>query len=929
MYRYQIGTICLSIALASCVGCASAVPTSTSPSTYPATGDVFAPVGMVVRESGIVESAIGRGLLTLDAESMTATWESLPLRVGQDNDAVYALSVNEFLKPVDASIRAFRRTADGFEIDYEFTHPFKSSEISNRADLGFSGMFMLGVTPVFPTNYTWFKDDTDLITDPRWITNPDGYYQPKGLVDTSGIPGNAFPYQLLIDERGTGNRMDATSGTSISNGGSPTGNFTAPDGWQTGDSRSWTGYGVIHQGQKIRNTFAVDGDQLTGVGSLPIITVLLAKYADPKSASPGFEHRLPATPPDVVGDFGYRMPHGALDVAEATFIGATNGWLPNVQSTNTLGFHVVDWDARASETAEADLRNEPDATKVRQGESGTPALALCIPGVLGDRTTVVELPDAPTDDDSAYGGDTAQDSGAPGDELFYAVAVEKPAGSGQTEGDYLGWLRVTDVEVDTQDDYLVALNDDLTPISGDFPVPVTYHPFTVRMGASCLVEPAGIGWATGYGSGATFESSPYAVRTDSAGNVYAFGDFLQEIDLGGGVLPGAGSQDWYLVKFSPTGEYLWGKTWGGTQSEYGRAMVIDGQDRIWLGGSHSGTFDLGGGPLAAVTQNDLVLARFDSDGNHLFSAQFGTTGFSWLTNLSLGAGDAIALSGYSTGTVDLGAGPLVNNGGEDLLVAVINTNGSTRWSQMIGGVDDDRAYQMSLDSDGIGYVSGEFSGAGNFGVSTPASAGDTDAYLLKVASSSGSPVWVNTFGDSSNDRGWRVGVDELERITIAGHFEGTVDLGGAPLTGPSAYRAVFLGQFDADGSHRWSQAFSDSATDLSPGDLAVNAGGDMMLVGGCYGTVSFGGPPLFGNNSPSGYLVRFDAVGNRIWDGLLSGNAAESVSVVHWTNQGYLLHAGIYMLLSDLDPSCLEARFTARGGTADAYVSRMTAEGHW
>ncbi|MEO7994466.1 MAG: hypothetical protein ABI743_08705, partial [bacterium] len=290
--------------------------------------DSFTPAGVVVREGGTVEAPIGRGLLTMDAVNMTASWEPLLSRGAQDNNAVYALGVNEFLKPIHLQIKSFRRVDEGYEIDYEFIHPFRSSEVSNRADLGFSGMFMLGITVSGATNYTWFKGDpNELIADPRWILNADGYYQPKGLIDTTGIVANAFPYQLLIDESDTGNRKDSVTGAPISNGGSPTGNFTAPAGWQTGGSSTWTGYGVIHQGQKVRNTIIISGVQLSAVGSLPVITVLLAKYNDPRSGVPGLFHRLPSVPPDVLGGFGYRMPHGAFDSIQGTYAGASDGWL--------------------------------------------------------------------------------------------------------------------------------------------------------------------------------------------------------------------------------------------------------------------------------------------------------------------------------------------------------------------------------------------------------------------------------------------------------------------------------------------------------------------------------------------------------------------------------------------------------------------------
>jgi|GEM_PF-2585328 len=928
MHRCALPALALGIALATVSGCSGSSPTATPAPSALDPANALAPVGMVVREGGIIESAIGRGLLTLDSTSMTATWESLPMRVGQDNDAVFALSVNEFLKPVDAGIKAFRRTADGFELDYEFTHPFRSSELSGRADLGFSGMFLLGVTPIGPTSFTWFKDDTDLITDPRWVTNADGYYQPKGLVDTSGIPGNAFPYQLLIDERGTGNRKDASTEAAISNGGSPTGNFTAPDGWQTGDSKTWTGYGVIHQGQKIRNTIAIDGDQLTGTGSLPIITVLLAKYADPKSATPGFEHRLPASPPDVVGDFGYRMPHGALDVPEARLAAPPSGWLPNVQTDADFHVYVTDWDARATETTETSLKDDADATHVAQGESGMPLLAVCIPDVLGDRTTVVALNNTPVDNDTAYGGDAGQDSGHQGDELLFSTTgLTKPAGTDQEEGDYLGWLRVTDVEVATQSDYLVALKDDLTPITGEFPLPVTYHPFFVRLGGDCD-PPQGVGWATEFGNPDTSDINLYGLAVDSTNNSYTFGNFSTQIDLGGGLIPSAGLDDLFLVKHDNAGNFVWGKTWGGVRGESGRAVAISSTGDIWIGGVHGGPVDMGGGELTPGGSYGMVVARFDSDGNHEFSDTIGETGFNWLTGLVLTPADAVFLSGYSDGTIDLGSGVQTSAGSEDIVVGSLDAAGAPLFGVMFGGTGSDRGACVASDSVAGVYVGGSFSGTVDFGVGAPTAVGSTDAYLLRVDASNGDPDWVRAFPGADANTTQQVATDDDNQIYVAGSFITNITLGTVQLTGQGTDTAVFLGAFSELGAHQWSKSFFDTTAGLDLRTMAVKPIGDIYLGGSFYDSITFGGPQRFGNSSDAGYLAWFNADGDWLGDGQIGGSGGDEVRAIAFPTINRLLYAGYADGRVDMNPDCNVAEHLFDGDGA-FFVAKSTKEMGW
>jgi hypothetical protein len=106
--------------------------------------------------------------------------------------------------------------------------------------------------------------------------------------------------------------------------------------------------------------------------------------------------------------------------------------------------------------------------------------------------------------------------------------------------------------------------------------------------------------------------------------------------------------------------------------------------------------DLGGGPLAPLGTQDLVLGELDGAGNALWSKRFGSPG------VSLGMPKPVRISKAgnlyfrlqpSGGSVDLGGGPL----GQDL-IASISGSGAYRWSRPLpysGTV-------MAADFDGCG-----------------------------------------------------------------------------------------------------------------------------------------------------------------------------------------------------------------------------------
>ncbi|HYE78006.1 MAG TPA: hypothetical protein VEI97_08475, partial [bacterium] len=378
------------------------------------------------------------------------------------------------------------------DLTYAVSHPFAAPTdlnapptATNRADLSISGRVLFLTDVPSATGNAFFTGNGDVVANTEWVVNADAYYQPAGLLNLAGFTANTFPYKVLVDEA-QDPRIGTATGAPISNGSNPRGNYSPTDGWQHHNigpnNDGWTGFGVLHQGQTAFNDLRLALAPLTA-NPFQLQVAILAKYVDPRGGATAIEkraNRLPSNPPDITR-FVYREPHGALDVERITFLGESGGFEPNIASGSTLRFHVVDWDARTPETTLPDLAQDPDPTHVATGESGFPALAVSIPGVLGDTTAVYDFTSPPADDDSAHGGDPGPDSGEPTDALFYEELVTKTIDSGQTAGTYTGMVRALDPEIaaDTSS-WKFPLRPDLTP-ANPAPDPIAYQAFQVLM----------------------------------------------------------------------------------------------------------------------------------------------------------------------------------------------------------------------------------------------------------------------------------------------------------------------------------------------------------------------------------------------------------------------------------------------------------------
>jgi len=495
-------------------------------------------------------SALAIYTIDVDPVSLEATSRLKETRQGQANDDLYLLSIDSFLRADSFRVRALAATATTIDVTYTVEHPFPAPNnptgtpngSTNRADLGVAGMVMV-LADAPASGNTYF---TDRIANTALVANADAYFSPGGLLTVSGT-ANTFPYRQLVDET-LDPRVSPWVPLGVSNGGDVTGNFGS-DGWTRAEfgtgNIGWTGYGVMHQGQVVANMLSLNKSALGSGASLDV--AIVAVYNDPRGgATPAQKkaNRLPPASPDA-SLFAYRMPHGALDVASIEFLGASGPFTPNAISAVDMNFRVTDWDARATETAEADLANDASFTNVAQGEAGVPALSVCIPGVLGNASFTDDWDPGTTvqDDDSAFGGDAAQDSGVAGDGIYYTKSVTKAAGSGQVAGDYTGMVRASDV----QSGLWVGLDANLTPLTTT-PLPVTYQAFTVTMGLTCTPPSGGVVSPSG-SIGCTGQNANFSIAyTGDPAVTYGW-------DFGGGTTPNSSSSATPSVTLGAAGTY--------------------------------------------------------------------------------------------------------------------------------------------------------------------------------------------------------------------------------------------------------------------------------------------------------------------------------------------------------------------------------------
>jgi hypothetical protein len=119
------------------------------------------------------------------------------------------------------------------------------------------------------------------------------------------------------------------------------------------------------------------------------------------------------------------------------------------------------------------------------------------------------------------------------------------------------------------------------------------------------------------------------------------------------------------------------------------------------------------------------------------------------------------------------------------------------------------------------------------------------------------------FGDEERQLLYGLAVDRQGNVIIAGSFWGEVNFGGAPLRS-AGDRNIFVGKFDRNGRHLWSNRFGDSAEKVAVG-VEVDASGAIFIVSAFTGTLDFGGPALASKGRYSVGLAKLDPNGHHLW----------------------------------------------------------------
>jgi hypothetical protein len=352
-------------------------------------------------------------------------------------------------------------------------------------------------------------------------------------------------------------------------------------------------------------------------------------------------------------------------------------------------------------------------------------------------------------------------------------------------------------------------------------------------------------WATYFGG--TNGDIGNGIASDADGNILIIGQTYStssiasigahQTSFGSGIAYNA-----FIAKFSSSGVRQWSTYYGGTEQDYGNAIITDNNRNIIIIGqtySNSNIATIGShqGFLTTHTvggqSNDAFIAKFNTNGIRQWATYYGGGEMDYGTGITVNASGDIIILGYTLSTNNIsttGTYQINISYGYDTYIAKFNASGVRQWATYFGGTSHDYGQMITTDPVGNIIVAGyteSTNGIATIGVhQTIFSGGTYDAFIVKFSATGILPIKLFSFNATlTNEKvncAWETASEtnndyfSLERSKDGNSFEAFGNVKGQgnsnwnirysyidnnPFSGMSYYR---LKQTDFDGKYTYS-----------------------------------------------------------------------------------------------------------------------------
>lgn len=370
-------------------------------------------------------------------------------------------------------------------------------------------------------------------------------------------------------------------------------------------------------------------------------------------------------------------------------------------------------------------------------------------------------------------------------------------------------------------------------------------------------------------------------KVDDSGDLYIIGNFIDSIDLDPGYmvynLVSQGGSDVFMLKLSTNGNFIWAKSFGGSNDDIYGSLCIDPQGNAYSHGSFKGTADFDPGPgtffLNAQKGQSAFVQKLDHNGNFIWAKAFllqdTLSGSCEGKAIDLDSDGNVHCAGWLQGPVDFDPGPGVNIPPSNAMgeyIVKLDSLGNFLWvkyTTVVGSWGIAIVNAMKIDKNNYIYTTGD---GGNVDLDP-----GPDTLLLiagtyiKKLDGNGNLIWAKTYGGPGyHAEAMSMTTDTFGNIYSTGYFKDSTQLDPGPdsLVFYTCNYGAYLQKLNSQGELLWAGILQSNNGGSLGFDLYVDLKGNVFSTGYYGGTVDFrpdtgvyNQSPIF-NYSNSSYILK-------------------------------------------------------------------------
>jgi hypothetical protein len=329
------------------------------------------------------------------------------------------------------------------------------------------------------------------------------------------------------------------------------------------------------------------------------------------------------------------------------------------------------------------------------------------------------------------------------------------------------------------------------------------------------------------------------------------------------------------------------KTFGGSQQDDALSVVAtaDGNLAI-LGFTQSNDGDVEG---KLSTDSDYWLLKLDQDLNILWQKTYGGSSDDRGQSIITTSDGGFLITGFSRSN----DGDVTNNSGfHDFWALKLSSGGDMIWEKSFGFSGNDRSHSVIETIDGGFFITGFLDvsasdGAGNDNGEAEQKMtifekhGVGEFWGVKI-NRFGQTEWRRYFGGSNNDRAYDVIETSDGSLIMVGNSESN----DFDITNPQGSYDFWAVKIDLQGNLLWQKNFGGSSIDIAY-SVVGSSDGNFIIAGD---TRSSDGDVTNFKGNTDYWAVKFDNLGNKIWQYTYGGSDFESArDIIQLQNGNYLV----------------------------------------